>query len=110
MSDSMYPARCTSLICATSTYDNCGSRSARCWHRLRGTGHSGPLAGLGKEPAAAPVERRVLPRGVVAHQVAPARVGEPVEARRWRTGKPSEIGHVRTTCLLYTSDAADEED
>src|SRR5664279_1661459 len=97
MSDSMYPARCTSLICATSTYDNCGSRSARCWHRLRATGRSGPLAGLGKEPAAAPVERRVLPRGVVAHQVVPVRAGEPpVEAARSRTGKLSETGHVRT--------------
>jgi len=27
---------------------------------------------------AAPVERRALSRGVVAHQVAPARAGEPV--------------------------------
>jgi hypothetical protein len=51
--------------------------------------------GLGKEPAAAPVERRVLPRGVVAHQVA-VRAGEPVEALRLRTRKPSESGHVRT--------------
>jgi hypothetical protein len=42
-------------------------------------------------------ERGVLASDGDEHQVVPARAGDPVEARRWRTGKPSERGHVRTT-------------